>query len=132
MVGSLNLAELVKLENVVIGGGGSSADGGGGGGVIGSATFSARAPFHNNPIGTLHGGCQAMLAEQLGAKCASEGPLPMSLGAIQVSFFRAGAGQISLDAHADDAGAGKISTSIDLTNAQGKLISQASLSWNQH
>jgi acyl-coenzyme A thioesterase PaaI-like protein len=136
LVGSLNFSELVQLENVVVGGGDGSR-GGGEGVTACTAEFAAQAPYHNNPIGTLHGGCQAMLAEQLGAKCAAAAAgstdvaasSPMTLGAIQVSFFRPGAGQISLAARADDAGAGGISTCVDLTNTKGKLISQARLSW---
>lgn len=94
-----------------------------------NATFATVSPTHNNPLGMLHGGCQAVLSELLGRQSAEHATgTQQTLRSIQVSFLRPGFGDISLKSVSDFAGAGAISTSVDLSNKRG-LISQARLAW---
>lgn len=65
----------------------------------GRATFRCTAE-HVNPMGTMHGGCHAVIMEQVGAAYARSrlgGDRRVFLGAIHIEFLRPGRGDIDVE-----------------------------------
>jgi len=109
-----------------------------------SCQFTAEAPKHANPMGALHGGCGAIVAEQLalrhatgtggkvGRRGAPKGGAP-GLRSVKMLFHKPGKGRINVTAKASLPGAASASavlaTEVSLTNKNGQLIAGADFIW---